>query len=482
MVAAILFSPRGGSAYAARALAHGLRTRGWSVTLVAGSRGDLDSHGDARAFYGDVHAVRFDQALASEHPLSFEGPPGTAPLHPSYEDRPDAPDRVFAALDDLVYERQVRCWCRELERAGARQADVVHLHHLTPLNEAVGRVASGVPVVGQLHGSELLMLERIEAGPPPSWQYADRWATRMRVWAQQCERLVVAPAGVARAVHLLDVRKDRVVSLPGGVDTELFAPREVDRAALWPRVLAQRPRGWLPSRPPGSARYEDEAVAELSRGTVLLYVGRFTAVKRLDRLIAAFAKARRQSRQSAALVLVGGHPGEWEGEHPAQIAGRLGDEGVFLAGWYRHEELAELFVAADAIVSASEREQFGQALVEGMACGLPVVAPRSLGPALIVDDGATGWLTGPHEDALANALIEVVERPAERARRGAAARAAVTRRFSWAPISAQLGKVLADVIDGRPEQGADATEAGARPVPGRAKARSHHDPAGAGSA
>ncbi len=39
---------------------------------------------------------------------------------------------------------------------------MLHLHHLTPLNEAAARVAPDVPVVGHLHGTELLMLEAIE--------------------------------------------------------------------------------------------------------------------------------------------------------------------------------------------------------------------------------------------------------------------------------------------------------------------------------
>ena len=46
---------------------------------------------------------------------------------------------------------------------------MLHLHHLTPLNEAAARVAPDVPVVGHLHGTELLMLEAIEADP-------ERWA------------------------------------------------------------------------------------------------------------------------------------------------------------------------------------------------------------------------------------------------------------------------------------------------------------------
>lgn len=450
VLSAILFSPRGGSAHAARALADGLRALGWSVTLLAGSRSDLGGDGDARAFYGRVRPVAFDRSLATEAPLSYEGRAGTAPLHPSYEDRPGAPDRVFAALDNGSYERQVRAWSRELERAGAARADVLHLHHLTPLNEAASRVAPRVPVVGQLHGSELLMLERIEAGSPPGWRYADEWATRMRLWAQRCDRLVIAPAGVPRALRLLEVPSHRVVSLPNGVETTLFAPREVDRAALWRRVLVEQPRGWLPNRPPGSARYESGQLAQLSTGTVFVHVGRFTAVKRLDRLIGAFAKAKRCLRPPCALVLVGGHPGEWEGEHPAEIAARLGARDVFLAGWYQHAELAELFSAADAVVLASEREQFGQVLVEGMACGLPSVAPRSFGPELIVDDGETGWLTEPDdEDALARALIEVVQRPEERARRGVAARVAVCRRFTWSSICVQFASVLKEALGAR---------------------------------
>jgi glycosyltransferase involved in cell wall biosynthesis len=450
VVSAILFYPRGGSAHTARALARGLRAEGWSVTLLAGSRGDLDGDGDAEAFYGEVHPVRFDEALASEDPLAYEGPPGTAPTHPSYEDRPGAPDKVFASLDEPAFEWQVRAWARELELASAGDADVLHLHHLTPLNEAAARVAPHVPIIGQLHGTELLMLERIAAGAPPEWRYAEAWMKRMCSWAKGCARLVVAPAGVPRALRLLEVRRERVIALPNGVDTAVFRPQELDRKAFWRRILAEAPRGWLPGKPPGSARYQPEQVDRLAEGTVLLYVGRFTAVKRVDRLISAFAEAKRRLHDPAALVLVGGHPGEWEGEHPAEVARRIGVEDVFLAGWHRHETLPEFFAASDAVVVASEREQFGQVLVEGMACGLPAVAPRCLGPATIIEDGRTGWLAEPDdEDALAGALVEVVERPDERERRASAARAAVCERFAWPQVVARLATVLEDAVGDR---------------------------------
>jgi glycosyltransferase involved in cell wall biosynthesis len=446
VLSAILFSPRGGSAHAARALARGLREQGWTVTLVAGSRGDQDSHGDARLFYRDVFPVEFDAALASDVPHRFVGPPGSAPMHPSYEDRPGAPDPSFATLDDDEYELQVSAWSRELERAGADEADVLHLHHLTPVNEAAARVAPRVPIVGQLHGTELLMLEQIAGAPPSEWPYAERWATRMRAWARSCARLVVTPGGVERAVAVLGVPPAKVVGIPNGVDINLFRSGASDRDAFWRRVLVEQPRGSLPGEPPGSARYREADVAAVAAGRVLLYVGRFTAVKRLDRLISAFGLAQERLETPVGLVLVGGHPGEWEGEHPADTAARLGVRHVFLAGWHAHEALPEFFSAADAVVLTSEREQFGQVIVEAMACGLPVIATRSPGPAAIIEPGQTGWVVEPDDEtALAAALTAAVTDDPERERRGRLARLAVRERYSWAGAAQQLSKVLEDV-------------------------------------
>jgi glycosyltransferase involved in cell wall biosynthesis len=447
VLTAILFYPRGGSAHAARALARGLSAEGWEVTLVAGSRDDLDGHGDARCFYGEVHAVDFSAALASERPLRFEAPPGSAPMHPSFEDRPGAADMVFAALDDEEYELQVQAWALELQRAGAADADVMHLHHLTPLNEAAARAAPGVPYVSQLHGTELLMLEEIVAGPPQGWRYAEVWAQRIRDWARRSERVLVSPAGIERAIALLGIDQDQLFVLRSGVDLELFEPRQLDRQAFWQDVLVEHAHGWLPDEPPGSARYSAADVKRLAASTIFLYVGRFTAVKRLDLLIESFALAQERTDRDAALVLVGGHPGEWEREHPAQIAQRLGVDNVFLAGWYEHERLPDFFAAADAVVLSSAREQFGQVLVEGMACALPAIATRSLGPSSIVDDGETGWLLDQDPEALAGALAAALDDPRERERRGAAARRAARERYSWRAIGGELSDLLAELVD-----------------------------------
>ena len=232
----LLFSPRGGSAQVARYLGRFLPGAGWDVTLVAGSLGAPGDHGHASTFFDglDVRAVDYTASREAPEPLLH-----VPPYHPSYEDRPGAPDPVFARVNDVEYERLVHYWATRLHRAGAARADVLHLHHLTPLNEAARRVAADVPVVGHLHGTELLMLREIDRGPPAEWRFAARWAERLRAWAQGCDRLLVlSPDAVTRVPTLLGVDPERVAWSPNGFDPEGFDRRTVRgtaRVDFWRR-------------------------------------------------------------------------------------------------------------------------------------------------------------------------------------------------------------------------------------------------------
>jgi glycosyltransferase involved in cell wall biosynthesis len=449
VVMALMFFPRGGSAQVARYVARALPGAGWDVTLVAGSLGEEGEPSHAGTFFEgieDVHWVDYTAARDAPDPLAAD-----PPFQPSFEDRQGAPDRVFASVDDEAYERLVSTWEGVLRDAGAADADVLHLHHLTPMNEAAARGFPDVPVIGHLHGTELLMLNAIVQGPPDGWDHAEEWASRMRGWAQRCERLLVlSPDAVERVPDLLGVEPERVVWAPNGFEPDLFDRRDLDRMALWRRWLVEDPRGWDPeSEKPGSVRYGESDLDAL-RGTVLVYSGRFTEVKRIPLLIRAFASARERFSGPAALVLLGGYPGEWEGEHPLSVVRSTGaSSGVFLAGWRGHDELADGLNASDAVVLASVHEQFGQVLVEGMACGLPCVAVDAHGPGTIVDDGSTGWLVPPDDEgALADALVEVVNDSSERRRRGEAAYRVARERYSWPTLVERLASVYDEVRAG----------------------------------
>jgi glycosyltransferase involved in cell wall biosynthesis len=449
----LLFFPRGGSAQVVRYLARSLPDAGWDVSIACGSLGAPGDESNAQTFFRglDVHPLDYTRAATAADPLAAD-----PAYHPSFEDRPGAPDRVFTRVDDDTYERLVATWVERLTDARAGEADVLHLHHLTPINEAAERAFPDVPRIGHLHGTELLMLREIEHERPAGWDHADAWAQRMRRWAQHCERLLVlSPDAVRRVPELLGVGAERVVQAPNGFDPEGFDRRPLAGAARldhWRRWLAEEPRGWDESGREGTVAYTEEDLAPFrDGGPVMLYVGRYTEVKRIPLLIRAHARARREFTRRAPLVLLGGFPGEWEGEHPLEVVRETGDPDVFLAGWRSHDDLPDGLNAADLMVLPSVREQFGAVLVEAMACGLPVIAVNAYGPAEIVDDGETGWLVAPDdEDAMVRALVEAVNGDAERERRAKAAYTAARARYSWPALAGGLAHVYEDVRAGRP--------------------------------
>ena len=451
-VMGLMFFPRGGSSQVARYVGRALSDLGWDLTLVAGSLGDAGDESHAETFFSglDVRSLDYTAAASAPDPLAAD-----PPFHPSYEDRPGAPDPVFAKVGDESYERLVDTWSQALADAGAGSADILHLHHLTPMNEAAARAFPEVPVVGHLHGTELLMLRAIERGAPQDWHHGAAWAERMRGWARRCERLLVlSPDAVRRVPPLLGVDPDRVIWAPNGFDPARFNRRRVsgpERLALWRRWLSDEPRGWDESGVPGSVSYgDDELEAFAGIGPVLLYVGRFTEVKRIPLLIRAYARAREGFAVRAPLVLLGGYPGEWEGEPPLKVVRELGVPDVFLAGWRGHDDLADGLNASDVVVLPSVREQFGQVLIEAMACGLPVIAADAHGPAEIVEDGHTGWLVEPDdEDALVEALVDAVNDDAKRARKGRVAYEESRGRYSWPALAEGVSAVYEDVAEAR---------------------------------
>jgi glycosyltransferase involved in cell wall biosynthesis len=238
-----------------------------------------------------------------------------------------------------------------------------------------------------------------------------------------------------------------VVVAPNGFDPDLFDRRPVDRIALWRKWLVEEPRGWRPGEQPGSIAYDESDLDAFRDGPVLLYVGRYTEVKRIPLLIRAYAKARERFTTRAPLVLLGGYPGEYEGEHPQTVIDETGAPDVFLPGWRSHDDLAMGLNASDVVVLPSVHEQFGQVLVEGMACGLPVIAVNNHGPATIVEEGETGLLVPPDdENAMAEALVRIVDNDDERRRMGETAYVRSRERYSWPALAARVAETYGEVL------------------------------------
>jgi D-inositol-3-phosphate glycosyltransferase len=159
----LLFYPRGGSAQVARYLSRALEQKGWSAALLSGSLGEPGERAHAPTFYSgiDVTTVDYDPAIRAYHegrdPLAER-----VPMHPSFEDQLDVPDRVFAAVSPALGDHLAAAWARIMAERWIVDPPLIHLHHLTPLHEAVQRTWPEHPLVTHLHGTEIKMLDRIE--------------------------------------------------------------------------------------------------------------------------------------------------------------------------------------------------------------------------------------------------------------------------------------------------------------------------------
>jgi len=464
----LLFYPRGGSAQVALYLALALREAGWATELLCGSLGSVGQRTNAATFFDglSVHAADYDPALTAfergEDPIAQP-----FPLHPSYEDRPGGADRIFTAVSPELHQHLADAWARFMDDQLGR-FDVAHLHHLTPLHEAMARVRPDAPVVTHLHGTELKMIDRAErelasGAEGPSWRHTAHWLEAMRRWARASDRLlVISPHDRDEVQRLLGVDPKRVKWIPNGVDIDRFVPRSLtasERVQRWRRWLVEDPQGWREGGVPGTVAYSDadlESFVDPGTGeaaTVLLFVGRFTEVKRVPLLVRAFARAKERFDRPAPLVIWGGFPGEWEGEHPHTVAEAEGARDVFFLGWRGHAELPEGLACTDVMVMPSVNESFGQVFVEAMACGVAVIAANAGGPPSFVNvdrSRPNGWLVEPDDlDSLADAMVEAVNDPGDRGRRAKNGLEVTRRDFSWISLAQQTADVYEQAIESR---------------------------------
>src|SRR5438067_238148 len=109
----LMFYPRGGSAFVVREVVPRLAEAGWSPTLYVGSLGATGTSTNAETFYAGLPVVGHDYTAAFEAARNGQDAlDQPVPLHPSYEDRPEAADRILTSVSPALAERQVAAWAR----------------------------------------------------------------------------------------------------------------------------------------------------------------------------------------------------------------------------------------------------------------------------------------------------------------------------------------------------------------------------------
>ncbi|MCX4509104.1 glycosyltransferase family 4 protein [Streptomyces sp. NBC_01619] len=174
-------------------------------------------------------------------------------------------------------------------------------------------------------------------------------------------------------------------------------------------------------------------------GTTVVAAGRLASEKQYDVLIEAFAKVV-AVRPDWTLRICG-----W-GKQKERLRRRIDQLGLYnrvhLMG--PRSPIEPEWVKGAIAVSTSRHESFGMTLVEAMRCGLPVVSTDcDYGPREIIADGVDGLLVPVGDtDAIAAALLRLIDDEPLRRRMGAAARSHA-RRFDPGPVAKQYEELFA---------------------------------------
>lgn len=291
---------------------------------------------------------------------------------------------------------------------GAEPPDVVHVHWPAPHAwfGSLARAASGgrTAVLSSFYSVEIRWIERRMP-----------WAVPLLRWSIETSDAVTAiSSATAAAVGRYTRREVRVIPFSAAVSEDASGP-------------AAAPAAWAEGSVDGAIR--------------LLFVGRLVERKGVHILLRALARVR--ERVKATLTVIG------EGPESAALraeAVRVGVDGsVRFAGRVTEEELSRAYRTSDifvlpAVVDAKgDTEGLGVVLLEALEFGLPVVASDSGGIPDIVRHGETGLLVPPGDAAaLAAAIVETVDDPAESAARTRRGRDHARRRFALAGVVDRL--------------------------------------------
>ena len=408
------------------------------VAMVSVHTSPLDQPGTGDAGGMNVYVVELSRRLAalgvevdvitratsSDLPPTVEMAPGVTVRHVTagpFEGlaKEDLPAQLCAFTAGLMRIEAVRepGWY-----------DLVHSHYW--LSGQVAWLAAerwDVPLVHTMHTMAKVKNLTLADGDTPEPMAREIGEAQVVAAA---DRLVANTDEEAKSlVELYDADPARVVTVPPGVDLDLFRP--------------------------GSAPAARQRLGLPADAAVLLFVGRIQPLKGPDVLLRAVARlleTRPELAHRLVVAVIGGLSGSGL-THPDSLTGLTSQLGLSdlvrftdpvpqpsLADWYR---------AADLTVVPSYSESFGLVAIESQACGTPVVATAVGGLRTAVRDGVSGVLVESHApDDYARVIGDLLTNDD---RRRALGRGAITHAagFSWSATAADMVEVYAEARSDR---------------------------------
>lgn len=308
---------------------------------------------------------------------------GIRVLHPPYTTIP----KIGMRTQPSLYFRSLRDAAKKLI-AETGPFDLIDAHYFYPDGVAASRLAAelGIPFTCTARGTDVNLI-------PDTADYARAAVVGV---AQKAAASITVCEALRAALIDLGADGTKVHTLRNGVDLEGFVPPSVKRATLKERwdVPANAPLG-------------------VSVGGLVERKGHHLTIEAMAELTDVHFR------------IAGG--GEEQGALEAQIE-KLGiGDRVKLLGPVAHNELKDLYGAADFSVLASSREGWANVLLEAMACGTPVVATAIWGTPEVVAAPEAGVLAKERDaQSIREATKKLLDNMPDRA-----ATRAYAEKFSW---------------------------------------------------
>jgi len=178
----------------------------------------------------------------------------------------------------------------------------------------------------------------------------------------------------------------------------------------------------------------------------ILFLSRIDPKKGIDILIDALSRLARDGREFDLTLAGSGEPKYEERVHAMIDAAGLSARTTF-AGFVEGAAKSTLFKSADIFVLPSHHENFGIAVVEAMAFGLPIIISNKVNIHIEIEKAQAGLVVSPTAAELCGAIRTLADDPGLRLEMGRKARQLVAAEFSAAATARETLKIYRDIID-----------------------------------
>jgi len=238
--------------------------------------------------------------------------------------------------------------------------------------------------------------------------------TALKFLLNKADKIIITQDDYIQSPHLQNY-KDKIVTIPNGVDTTLFKPQNTKR--------------------------QKHQIFFLS------VLDKFHKYKGLDYLLRALVNVKVTIPD---IKLIVGGKGELLEYYQEKVEEMGLKDNVEFKGFLEDEEVINYYATSELFILpsiSSLQEGFGIVVLEALACQTPVISTNIVGVADDVINTNSGIIVPPKDvDALTDAIIEILSNPELQEKMGYAGRKLVQEKYEWKKIAHEIHSLYEELL------------------------------------